>query len=222
MSASLLSLASLTERRIWFSLGMFLLVWSLWIILSYLLCCSVLRTHTPFFHASLLSFLSPAAPSHSYLSILIVFPTSPLIFLPFPFNHLNLFLSPLSPSLSSSVRSTASRTLMASWCVTWTSTQTVSTIWPAVEMTARSSSGMSAMSRSLSRPWRSTRTGWWIVKGEGGVRSWGSGVGTVLKPHNMNQVSMSSSVLSAEASLEESHSQPIACKKRWIVLLDRA
>lgn len=54
---------------------------------------------------------------------------------------------------------------MACWCVTWTSTPTVSTTWPAVETTARSSSGMSAMSRNLSRHWRSTHTGGWIGQG---------------------------------------------------------
>ncbi len=57
------------------------------------------------------------------------------------------------------VRSTALKTLMGSWCGTWTSTPTSSITWPAAAMTVKSSSGMCVTSTSLSSVWRSTLTG---------------------------------------------------------------
>ena len=48
---------------------------------------------------------------------------------------------------------------MVSWCVTWTSTPIVSITWPAVEMTAVSSSGTLATALSHSRCSQITHTG---------------------------------------------------------------
>lgn len=169
LSASLLSLAFAGRPRL---RGGFDLAWECSSLcrpceslsLSYLLL--LFRHPPPLSSIPVLYHFSPRLPPliliphpNSFLSApaLGVLPSMLPVIAPFS-NHRSF-----SVTLSSAVRYTVSRTLMASWSATWTSTPTDSTTWPAVGTTVRSSSGMCATSRSRSRPWRSTRTGGWMA-----------------------------------------------------------